>query len=117
MCLLLKFVNIYRFKCSNKRRLQRNIRRGIFAGVFYKKILKNVSCEYDRWVVETQLCKLRDTSDTLIGRACAMFHDMLCNMVLVNFIYDKVVDTLFNKFHGRPFARVLHVFFMKDIGR
>ena len=39
---------------------------------FYKK-LKNVSCEYDRWVVETQLCKLRDTSDTLNGRACPMF--------------------------------------------
>ena len=29
------------------------------------KILKNVSCEYYRWVVETQLCKLRDTSDYL----------------------------------------------------
>ena len=39
---------------------------------FHKK-LKNVSREYDRWVVETQLCKLRDTSDTLIGRSCAMF--------------------------------------------
>ena len=39
---------------------------------FFIKILKNVSCEYDRWVVETQLCKLRGTSDTLIGRACAM---------------------------------------------
>ena len=38
------------------------------------KILENVCCEYDRWVVETRLCKLRDTSDTLIGRACAMFH-------------------------------------------
>ena len=25
------------------------------------KILKNLSCEYDRWVVETQLCKLRGT--------------------------------------------------------
>ena len=24
-------------------------------------------------MVETHLCKLRDTSDTLIGRACAMF--------------------------------------------
>ena len=33
------------------------------------KILKIVSCEYDRWVVETQPCKLRDTSDTLNGRA------------------------------------------------
>ena len=41
---------------------------------YFIKKLKNVSCEYDRWVVETQLCKLRDTSDTLIGRACAMFH-------------------------------------------
>ena len=37
-------------------------------------ILKNVSCEYDRWVVETQLCKLRDMSDTLIGLACVMLH-------------------------------------------
>ena len=37
----------------------------------FKKILvlKNVSCEYDRWVVETLRCKLRDSSDTLIGRA------------------------------------------------
>ena len=31
-------------------------------------------CEYDRWVVDSQLCKLRDTSDTLIERARAMFH-------------------------------------------
>ena len=31
--------------------------RSIWA-VFYKK-LKNFNCEYDRWVVETQLCKLR----------------------------------------------------------
>ena len=36
--------------------------------------LKNVSCEYNRWVVETQLCKLRDSSDTAIGRACAQLH-------------------------------------------
>ena len=36
-------------------------------------VYKNISCEYDQWVVETQLCKLRDTSDTLIGHACAMF--------------------------------------------
>ena len=46
----------------------------IFPFFFQIKILKNVSCEYGRWVVETQLCKLRDTSDTLIGRACAKFH-------------------------------------------
>ena len=41
---------------------------------YYIKKLKNVSCEYDEWVVETQLCKLRGTEDTLIGRACVMFH-------------------------------------------
>ena len=43
-----------------------------FLNAFFYKKLKNISCEYDRWVVETQLYKLRDTSDTLIGRACAM---------------------------------------------
>ena len=32
------------------------------------RLMKNVSCEYDRRVVETQLCKVRDTSDTLIAR-------------------------------------------------
>ena len=36
-------------------------------------------------------------------------------MVFVNYIYDVVVDTQFNEFHGRPFARVLHVFLMKTI--
>ena len=41
----------------------------------------------------------------------------ICNMVFVNYIYDEVVDTQFNKFHGRPFARVLHVLLMKYIGR
>ena len=47
------------------------IRKGY--GLLYFLLMNNVSCEYDRWVVETQLCRLRDTSDTLIGRACAMF--------------------------------------------
>ena len=41
----------------------------------------------------------------------------ICNMVFVNYIYNVVVDTQFHKFHGRPFARVLYVFLMKDIGR
>ena len=35
---------------------------------------QNISREYDQWVVETQLCKLRNASDTFIGRACAIFH-------------------------------------------
>ena len=41
----------------------------------------------------------------------------ICNMVFVNYIYDIVVDTQFNEFHGRPFARVLYVFLMKYISR
>ena len=56
----------------------------------------NVGREYDRWVVDNQLCKLRDTLDTLIGRACAMFdlqYLVQGSMVLVNFIYDMVADT------------------------
>ena len=50
---------------------------------FYIK-LKNVSCEYDRWMVDTQLCKLRHTSDTLVGRACATFQlkDGVCELHL-----------------------------------
>ena len=43
-------------------------------GLLCFRIMKNVSCEYDRWVVETLFCLLRDTSDTLIGSACAIFH-------------------------------------------
>ena len=35
----------------------------------------------------------------------------------MKYIYDVVVDTQFHKFHGRPFARVLYVFLMRDIGR
>ena len=43
----------------------------------------------------------------------------ICDVVLVNYNYDIVVDTQFNKFHGtrRLFARVLYVFPMKDVGR
>ena len=33
---------------------------------FLNKKMKSLGCEYDRCVVETQLCKLPDTSDTLI---------------------------------------------------
>ena len=45
---------------------------------------------------------------------------MICsnwNMVFVNYIYDMVVDTQFHKFYGRPVARVLYLFLMKNIGR
>ena len=43
-------------------------------GLIRFRLMKNVSCEHDGWVVQTQLCKLRETSDTLIGRACVIFH-------------------------------------------
>ena len=36
-------------------------------------------------------------------------------MVFVNYIYDVVADTQFHKFYGRPFARVLYLFLMKDV--
>ena len=37
-------------------------------------------------------------------------------MVFVNSTYD-MVNTQFHKFYGRPFARVLYLILMKDIGR
>ena len=79
--------------------------------------MKNVSCEYDRWVVETQLCKLRDTSDTLIGRACDRFQ--LKYGVCELHMYDMVVDTHSSStsFMIRSFARVLYLLIMKDTGR
>ena len=66
-------------------------------------------------MVETQLCQLGDTSDTLMGRACTMFQ--LKYGVCELYLRSKVVDTQFRKFYGRPFARVLYLFLMKDIGR
>ena len=83
----------------------------------YKK-LKHASCEYDRWVVNTQFCKLRDTSDTLIWRACAIFQ--LKYGVCENYIYDMVVvDAQFHKFYGAGRSRVFYttpqyLFLMKD---
>ena len=42
----------------------------------------------------------------------------ICNILpFVNYIYDMVAGTQFHKFYGRPFARVLYLFLMKDIGR
>ena len=65
--MLLEVDSAYQTECSMKA-----IRNGY--GLLCLPLTKNVSCEYDRWVVETQLFKLRHTSDTLIGRACAIFH-------------------------------------------
>ena len=38
-------------------------------GLLCFRLMKNVRCEHDRWVAETQHCKLRDPSDTLIDWA------------------------------------------------
>ena len=40
-------------------------------------MLKNVSCEYDRWMVETQLCKLRDIKTRSLGEL------VLCSICIV----------------------------------
>ena len=69
-------------------------------------MLKNVSCEYDRWMVETQLCKLRDIKTRSLGELVLC---SICNMMVVNCVYDMVVDTQFHKFHGKPFALVLYL--------
>ena len=56
----------------------------------------------------------------VIRQTCALGALVLCpicNTVFVKYIYDMVVDTQFHKFYGRPFARVLYLFLMKDIGR
>ena len=57
----------HQIECSMKA-----IRNGY--GLLRFRSTKNLGCEYDRWVVETRLRKLRNTSDTLIGRACSLFH-------------------------------------------
>ena len=54
-------------------------------------------------------CVIRQTRSFGVLRVCS-----ICNMVFVNYIYDMVVDTQLHKFHGRPFARVLCLFLMKD---
>ena len=57
-------------------------------------------------------CVVRKTRSVGVLVLCS-----ICRMVFVNYIYDVVVDTQFHKFYGRPFARVLYLFLMKDIGR
>ena len=56
-----------------------------FCSLFFSAELLNVGCVYYKkwkmsavsttdWTVETQLCKLRGTSDTCVGRAYSIFH-------------------------------------------
>ena len=65
-------------------------------------------------MVETQLCKLRDASDTFVGRAYSVSH---VEYGVCELTYDIVVTTQFHMFFGTSFARVLCLILMKDIGR
>ena len=57
---------------------------GALTTFFYTK-MKNVSCAYDRWVVGTQLCKLRDTTFVINFR------------YMVSIVVSKVFRALFNR--------------------
>ena len=72
--------------------------------------LKNVSCEYNRRVVETHLCELSDTSDTFIGRACAT---SIFNLQYGVYELNLRYGCWYSAAQGWLFARVLHLFFMK----
>ena len=68
----------------------------------------------DRWLkLNFASCVIRQTRSLGVLVLCSNWN----NMVFVNYIYDMVVHTQFHKFYGRPFASVLYLFLMKDIGR
>ena len=70
-------------------------------------------CTTERWLkLNFASCVTRKTRSLGALVLCSV-----CNMVVVSYIYDMVVDTQFHKFHGRPFASVLYLFLMEDIGR
>ena len=56
-------------------------------------------------------CVIRQTRSLGVLVLCSNW-----DMVL-NYIYDMVVDTQFHKFYSRSFARALYLFLMKDIGQ
>ena len=66
----------------------------------------------DGWLkVKFASCVVRKTRSLGALVLCS-----ICNTVFVNYIYDMVVDSQFHKVHCRPFARVLYVFLMKEVG-
>ena len=80
---------------------------------FIKILKKSAVSTADGWfILNFASCVTRKTRSLGVLVLCS-----ICNMVVVNYIYDMAVDTQFHKFHGRPFARVLHLFLVKDIGR
>ena len=67
------------------------------------------------WMVETQLCKLRGTSETFVGRA-HILRFIFYYIVLINLRYGCYYSSKFHTFYGRSSARVLYFILMKDIG-
>ena len=57
-------------------------------------------------------CVIRQTHSLGVLVLCSNW-----NIVFVNYIDDMVVHTQFHKFYGRPFARDLYLFLMKDVCR
>ena len=87
---------------------------------FCLKKQMNASWEYDRWVVKTQLCKLRDTSNICAHLGALVLYS-ICNIYLVWCLWMKSTIWLlilhFRIFCGRSFVRVQYFFLMKDIDR
>ena len=48
---------------------------------------------------------------------CYVPIEIWCFVNYIYYYYDMVSDTQFHKFYGKPFARVLYLFLMEDIGR
>ena len=80
--------------------------------IFHKK-LKNVSCEYDRCMVESPPCELRDTSDTLVGRACATFQLKYVWCLWITSTIWLLIPSSTSFMVGR--SRVFYIYFSWDI--
>ena len=77
---------------------------------FIKKRKTSTVNTTDGWLkLNLESCVIRQTR--LLG---ALVFYSVCSMVFVN---DFVVDAQFHNCYGRPFARVLYLFLMKDIRR
>ena len=66
------------------------------------------------WKLKFASCVVRKTRSLGALVLCSM---TCCVIWCLWIASTNGVDTQFHKFHGRPFARVLHVFLMNDIGQ
>ena len=74
--------------------------------------MKNVSCESDRWVVETQLRKLRNVRHA--HWACLFYIQFVIRCLWIKSTIWLILSSAIFKV-GR--SRVLCIFLMKDLGR